>query len=81
MKPWIADELARHSYSLDLREDYGGRGMDGKTTHAVVGTTQSILVAAASAARDLEDESRMEEFMDALESLRIDAMGTEKVFY
>jgi hypothetical protein len=79
----VADEIVRageaRGLDISLRLDYSGRGMDGKQTAAVsCGSTAEFLVAACRAVRHSEDPDAL---LEAMESLRYDALGKGMIFY
>lgn len=94
MKPAIAKAIIEASdtigLSLELRKNYGGRGMYGGVTHAVVGKHsefyQAIAYAAGTIQEPNEDESLdevfdLDQFCDEMGSLRSDNMGYDTVWY
>lgn len=69
---------------LEIRENYSGRSMYGKTTHAIVCDCQSEILSTLADMFDRFDKDD-EEFQICLEGLSqgwtVDSMGLQKVFY
>jgi len=85
MKAKTADALKEAADSmgieLQVRDDYSGRGMYGKTTHAVVGELNTIFQCIAFAASDIVDEDNLDDFTWEMGKLRRDSMGFDIVIY
>lgn len=65
---------------VEQRDDYSGRGMDGRETSAVVGTHRELMGAVAEVMEHADEEQR-HEVARALRLLRSDSMGTEIIWY
>ena len=81
MTPEAAEILGVHS---EVRDDYSGRCMYGRSTSAAVGSWQDILSAAADILIDIDnyDEREVECVAQALRGLRWDSMGrSDRIFY
>ena len=97
MKKEIAEYIVDQSDSLELYEDYSGRGMYGKPTTAITGTDGEFREALANALSDtVEDmiaeydinseydemtEIRFSHLLNVLREYRMDSMGMDQVFY
>jgi hypothetical protein len=73
------------SYNADIREDYSGRGMYGKTTAAIVmeepaGLVHAFVVAALEAERE-GDGDLADDIAKAAKRLRTDQLGRSVVVY
>lgn len=73
---------------LDGREDYSGRSMYGKSTHAIVADDLAHIIAAAAmagaglaTASGRGEDFGINEFVDDLHGLRMDSMGRRIVVY
>lgn len=80
MTQQTAELLSDYNYSLEVYEDYSGRGMFGETTQGVVGSQQSFNRALAEIMVDADEDER-KIVANELESLRIDNMGLDLIFY
>jgi len=75
-----ADELG---YDTDIREDYSGRWMFGKTTHAIVVDTQSNFVGAVAfvAVNMDNDTEESDDFIEDMQNIHFDSMGISIIAY
>jgi hypothetical protein len=95
MKKEIAELLVDHG-SLELHEEYSGRGMYGSTTTAVVGSTPDLLNSICEAYKCLMEElncdglkdgqideafSKAKEIQNAVTQIRTDSLGYDTIFY
>lgn len=86
MKAETADALreAADSMGLELqvRDDYSGRGMYGKTTHAVVADLNTLFQCIAYAASAVIKEDDIDDFVHEIGRTHRDSMGrSELVIY
>jgi hypothetical protein len=81
MKKELATFLVNYLPDAEIREDYSGRGMFGKTTCAITGefTTGEIVMAVAELVYDSHDE--MDEFNPQDFYFHTDSMGLGMVIY
>ena len=78
----IVEVAENHDIYLDLREDYSGRGMYGKTTAGVVGSFKELIAAVAAAGVSLEEGSAdAEEFIKDMQCITIDNMARDYIIY
>lgn len=77
---------------LDLRPDYSGRSMYGRTTDALIGSQETLFQAIAQAAYEFGEKCAIDsegkyddardEFIDDVGRIRMDSMGrSDLVFY
>ena len=76
----FSDEL---DFEVELRSDYSGRSMYGRTTHAIVTDNQPNFIAAVAAAySELEPGSEeASDFVEDCKTFRFDQMGKGIVVY
>ena len=81
----IVDAADIEGIEIQLREDYSGRGMYGRTTSAiVVDSWGELLAGVARYAGDLdpiEQDEQIERLCEELHTLRSDSMGRGFVVY
>lgn len=79
MKAHIAELICSVNGSLELRENYSGRGMYGNTTTAIVFDSHNeFLAACVEAALNSDD---FDEFLDEISRFSYDSMGLSKIVY
>ena len=80
----IVDNTDTWDERLSVRDGYSGRSMYGKETCGIVyDNLGDLMRGIAQTAADLafEDESRLEDFMEELENIRLDNMGLSMIVY
>lgn len=79
----IVDALEQNGDEAELRKDYSGRGMYGKTTAAIVTEASPILIGflAAQSICDNEGEEGLFDFDTRDLPKQSDSMGLSKVYY
>lgn len=74
----FAELICENSMSCEIRDDYSGRGMFGKTTTGIVcGSIEEFVKSCVAAT--LEEPESMEEIFT--ENIRSDNMGLDIIFY
>jgi len=76
----VAEE---NGFELSLYEGYSGRGMYGKSTTAVTGSLNSLIMSVAVSSKEIaESDNDFEEFVRSMGMVQKDSMGKDDlVFY
>jgi hypothetical protein len=77
----LAELLEMHSCEIEVREDYSGRGMYGKSTAAIV-CDESNMFEAIAGIMESGDEEEREYVADNIRyGFKTDSMGYSTVYY
>lgn len=77
----LAEILAEHNFDIQVREDYSGRGMYGKTTTGVVCDDSEIFEAIASIMTECNEDEREYVANQIRYGFRTDSMGYNTIYY
>jgi hypothetical protein len=82
MKLEFAELLGNVNYNIDVREDYSGRGMYGRTTAGVVVEDLSEFLSAVGEAIEYGDEDEIAMIAEELQKgVSTDSMGRSMIIY
>ena len=79
----IIEAMENNGLTGELRSDYSGRGMYGKSTHGIVikHGIGEVMAAIINNADIFVDEDGIPIFADPIESIRSDSMGLSNIIY
>jgi hypothetical protein len=79
----IAEIIENYGCDIEIRDDYSGRGMFGRTTVAVVCSFPDFIYALKNACLSVEEGDEDYELLRSfnVSNLSMDSMGYESVFY
>lgn len=81
MEAKFAELLVEYGNDLELREDYSGRGMYGRSTSGVVGSMNDLLYAIGEIL-EYGDEDEIEIVREGCrDGVRTDSMGLSMIIY
>lgn len=92
MKKEIAELIVEHSYDMDIREEYSGRGMFGGATTAIVcdnekyfyeaiGELYMKMIKDAMVEAENYDMKLAQDLLETIVRIRVDNMGYRYIFY
>lgn len=77
----LAEILANYNYNIEVREEYSGRGMYGKTTAGVVCDDCDLFEALSSIMEDNDEDLREYVADNIRNGFAQDSMGFNKIYY
>ena len=77
----LAELLESRNYAIEIREDYSGRGMYGKSTAGIVCDESDMFEALAEIMESGDKEEREYVAKDIRYGFRTDSMGYSTIYY